>query len=102
MNNYNPRDLIDQIKARLRGEEFVELVPWYRFYDGEILPMEKGGFLIKGLVEGDKTTDIVNIKELPIKKWTKGYKDWLEKEIEAENSEIVEMREYHTKAKIHF
>lgn len=100
--NYNPRDLVDQIKRKLQGEEFEDLVPFYKFYDGIIEEGKKNSFIIKGLVDMNEETDIVTIKELPIKKWTKNYKDWLDKEIASEGSPFKDMREYHTKYKIHF
>jgi len=53
-------------------------------------------------VECNTATDVVIIKELPIKKWTKNYKDFLDKEMQEEGSEYKDMREYHTKYKIHF
>lgn len=66
----------------------------------ETLP--NGSCTVKGLIECNPDTDIVTIKELPIKKWTKNYKEWLDKEMAEEGSSIVDLREYHTKYKIHY
>lgn len=76
--------------------------PFYKFYDGIIEAGANKSFIIRGLVEANGETDIVTIKELPIKKWTKNYKEWLDKEIQEEGSDIRDVREFHTKYKIHF
>jgi DNA topoisomerase-2 len=34
--NYNPLDLIKQIKRRLAGQPFEQIHPWYKHFDGEI------------------------------------------------------------------
>jgi DNA topoisomerase-2 len=38
------------------------------------------------LIECNADSDVVTIKELPIKKWTKNYKEWLDKEMAEEGS----------------
>ena len=42
------------------------------------------------------------LKELPINKWTKDYKEHLEKIMTEGNSKIEGLREYHTKNRVHF
>ena len=57
----------------------MKLKPWYKFFDGIIEEDAKNGYYIKGLVDLDLENDIAVIKELPVGKWTKNYKDWLDK-----------------------
>ncbi|CAD8156514.1 unnamed protein product [Paramecium pentaurelia] len=102
IQNYNPLELVEQIKKRLNGEQFDNLTPFYRNFDGIIETQPNGNSLIKGIIECNEETDVVIIKELPIKKWTKNYKEWLDKEIAQEGNPIIDLREYHTKYKIHF
>jgi DNA topoisomerase-2 len=33
---YNPRELAEQLKAKLRGKPFEELTPWYKNFTGTI------------------------------------------------------------------
>lgn len=79
--NYNPRELVEQIRKKLDGKPFDEIMPFYKHFDGAIEEGPNNSFYIKGLVNMDSDTDIVTIKELPVRKWTKNYKDWLDKEM---------------------
>lgn len=31
--NYNPRDIVDNIKRKLRGEDVVPMEPWFRGFE---------------------------------------------------------------------
>ena len=73
--NYNPLDLIGNIRRMLRDEPTVPMVPWYRGFEGTVEPA--GGkakefgesFTVTGKIrEIDETT--VEISELPLRKWT--------------------------------
>lgn len=35
--NYNPRDLVDNMKRLLNGQQAVEMQPWYRSFSGQIM-----------------------------------------------------------------
>lgn len=97
--NYNPRDLIEQLKRRLNGEGFTEMHPWYKGYIGDIAYDGKG-YNIVGKFEVNEEELQIDIYELPIRKWTKNYKEFLEKLIEEET--IDDFQEYHTKQNVHF
>jgi DNA topoisomerase-2 len=63
----------------------------------------KGGYNVRGIWEVDDANEQLNIMELPLKKWTKDYKEMLEKMIQDESDQnVVDYREYHTKHRIHF
>ena len=38
--NFNPRELCDVIKRKLKDEDFPVIHPWYKNYTGEIIPNE--------------------------------------------------------------
>ena len=98
INQYNPLDLIDIIKRKIRKEALPEnLNIWYRGYTGGIEPIDKGGFQVKGTYNWDSDNSLLNITELPIKKWTKDYKDFLEKLLLEEDPPITDYQENHTK-----
>ncbi|EOB12222.1 DNA topoisomerase 2, partial [Nosema bombycis CQ1] len=73
--NYNPLDLIDNIKRLIRDEPTVEMTPFYRNFKGNIEKIENGKYQIDGIYEdnGDEMT----ITELPIGTWTQTYKEYL-------------------------
>ena len=36
IGNHNPRDIIDNIKRLMKGEQLVPMFPWYRGFKGII------------------------------------------------------------------
>ncbi|XP_026192952.1 DNA topoisomerase 2 [Cyclospora cayetanensis] len=81
--NFNPRDIIANLKRFIAGEEMVRMKPWYRGFKGVIEESPtKIAFETVGLVER-KGEDVIEITELPIKRWTQDYKEWLEEQLPA-------------------
>jgi DNA topoisomerase-2 len=79
--NFNPIDIIENIKKFLNNQPLSPLVPWYRKFSGKIVEEDGGGvFASKGIwnVQGKK----IYITELPLGIWTDNYKIYLEKIIE--------------------
>jgi DNA topoisomerase-2 len=78
--NYNPRDIISNLRKMIEGEEPEEMTPWYRGFAGTIQNKEGKGnntFTVLGnLDQIDEQT--VQISELPVGKWTTDYKQFLE------------------------
>ncbi|GAB4832574.1 DNA topoisomerase 2 [Ancistrocladus abbreviatus] len=77
--NYNPRDIIANIRRLLNGENVEPMDPWYRGFKGTIEKTRDSGFsyTVTGIIEEvDETT--VRITELPIRRWTQDYKEFLE------------------------
>merc|ERR1719460_83658 len=122
--NYNPRDVVNNCKRLLQGQEPEPMHPWYANYNGDIIPKEKGQYDVIGKVEKTSPTTI-EIKELPIRVWTQDYKEFLQemlpkekKVVEAKEGEeappqpqdqlgedqieIEDLREYHTENTVHF
>lgn len=76
--------------------------PWYRGWDGTIVESGKG-YTVKGAWETDFENNQINIMELPLKKWTRDYKEMIEKMMQDESDHTIhDYREYHTKHRIHF
>lgn len=76
--NYNPVDIVANIRRQMEGEPMVPMTPWYRGFKGKIEKVDnKGKYLCSGTarVVDSKTVEII---ELPIKKWTDDYKKQLE------------------------
>jgi DNA topoisomerase-2 len=76
--NYNPVDIVENLKRLMNGDEVVKMTPWFRGFKGPIEPAtEAGKFVSKGVAE---VTDDGSIKvtELPVRLWTESFKDNLE------------------------
>ncbi|KAF9155958.1 DNA topoisomerase 2 [Linnemannia schmuckeri] len=75
--NYNPEDIIANIRRLMNGEEQVPLIPWYRGFVGTIEKEKEHRYRVSGLChELDDTT--VQITELPVKTWTTPYKEQID------------------------
>ncbi|KAF9675568.1 hypothetical protein SADUNF_Sadunf09G0045700 [Salix dunnii] len=79
--NYNPRDVVANIRRLLNGEMMEPMNPWYRGFKGTI---EKGAskeggcssYTVNGVInEVNETT--LRITELPVRRWTDDYKTFL-------------------------
>lgn len=105
--NYNPRDIIALLKKFIKKEPLPSnsLCPWYRGFKGSIvLNTERGGYEVLGLCT--KTSpNTLEITELPVKKWTQDYKEFLTKLIESEDGHkgsLDDFKEHHTENAVHF
>ena len=74
---YNPVDIINNVKKKIKGEPYNEIRPWYSGFKGEILKLKDNTYLSKGRYEILSPT-IIKITELPIGKWTDDYKKFLD------------------------
>ena len=101
--NYNPVDIVDNLKRRMNGEEWQPMVPWFRGFKGEVKATAPDRYQFSGIIHqtGDKE---VEITELPIRTWTQDFKDKLEEIIKAEKvpSFIKDYKDYNTHDSVHF
>merc|ERR1719409_574295 len=85
--------------------------PWYKGFKGSITPSnsEPGKFEVVGHIQKRSDT-VLEITELPVRKWTQDYKEFLEtlmpqetkKGEEAGDHWIEDFKEYHTENTVHF
>ncbi|GAB2260936.1 hypothetical protein Droror1_Dr00011791 [Drosera rotundifolia] len=77
--NYNPRDIIANIRRLLNNEPLEPMDPWYRGFKGTIEKTSESGtsYTVSGIIEEVDETAVV-ITELPIRRWTQDYKEFLE------------------------
>eukprot|EP00927_Polykrikos_kofoidii_P065325 TRINITY_DN6109_c0_g1_i1.p1 TRINITY_DN6109_c0_g1~~TRINITY_DN6109_c0_g1_i1.p1 ORF type:complete len:2348 (-),score=532.90 TRINITY_DN6109_c0_g1_i1:289-6285(-) len=106
--NYNPRDVIANIRRFLRNEELLPMMPWYHGFRGTIVPKkdgEKGKYESVGIAKKRGRT-IVEITELSVRRWTQDYKEWLMEQLPQASEEkralITEFRAHHTENTVHF
>jgi DNA topoisomerase-2 len=74
---YNPVDIVENLRRLMRGEEMVEMLPWWRGFNGTIKKVGEHRYDVTGVARKVNDTT-VEIKELPIHKWTQTYKAELE------------------------
>ncbi|KAJ0989896.1 hypothetical protein J5N97_008252 [Dioscorea zingiberensis] len=107
--NYNPRDIVANVKRLLNGEEMHPMDPWYRGFKGRIekTASKVAGvtYTITGIVEEiDSTT--LRILELPIRRWTQDYKEFLESLMTGNEKSkepfIQDYREHNDDTTVHF
>jgi DNA topoisomerase-2 len=87
---FNPLDIIKNIKSKLNGNEYDEMIPYSHGFKGTITKKSDNIFVSKGLYEVKENKIIVN--ELPIGMWTDTYKIFLESlviETKKSNKQII-------------
>ena len=106
--NYNPRDLMANIRRLLADEEQERMHPWYRNFEGEIMEEVVKGevrYHIKGKYEIQDETTLV-ITELPLRSWTTDYKEFLEGMMNPKEKNatpfITDYKEHHTDTTVSF
>lgn len=99
--NFNPIDIVNNIKNRICGQKFDWMKPWYRSFEGEIpwLTKEKKFSTIGSYTIVSDTT--VYITELPIGTWTESYYETLDKMLDENkasktHSGLISYKKYHT------
>ncbi|EMD00619.1 hypothetical protein BAUCODRAFT_144266 [Baudoinia panamericana UAMH 10762] len=104
--NYNPEDVIANLKRRMEGDgkdAMQAMTPWFRGWTGPVEQTRDDQFKFNGVitVTGDNT---VEVTELPVRVWTQDFKDKLEDIIKAEKSPsfIKDYVEYNTPERVHF
>jgi len=105
--NYNPRDIIANLRKKLRGESMDPMVPWYRGFKGTIVPNPNASGKYEVFGTAVKRGRMrMEITELPVKKWTQDYKEWLLDQLPKSGDEnrpsVTEVREHHTDNSVHF
>lgn len=86
--NYNYKDIINNIKRYINKEPLIPMTPWYKDFKGKIVPNEKTGFETIGIINklDDETLEIT---ELPVRKWTQDYKEFLEELLTDEKNQLI-------------
>ena len=106
---HDPRQIIRNIRNLMAEKELEAMHPWYKGFSGTIEPVEWAGgqpsrYQVAGryeIVEDDEEYDVqLRIMELPVGKWTRDYKTFLEEL--AVKDDVEEIREYHEENRVGF
>jgi DNA topoisomerase II len=103
--NFNPQDIIDNLRRLLKGEEVRPMMPWYRDFTGPIETTDKPGrYKVSGIIKALEG-NIVEITELPVGMWTQEMKEFLEKEVMGTDKGpgmVKDYEEHHLVSTVHF
>lgn len=104
---FNPRDLIANIRRKLRDEPIKPMLPWYRGFRGSIVPVDNSkSFDVYGVLKRDSDDSSFKVDELPIRSWTTPYKEFLESNIVGNSDTkapfIKEIQDNSTENKVNF
>eukprot|EP00834_Sanchytrium_tribonematis_P001976 NODE_54_length_30443_cov_1.442954.p1 type:complete len:1216 gc:universal NODE_54_length_30443_cov_1.442954:23418-27065(+) len=104
--NYNPVDIVNNLKSMMNGFEPEEMHPFFRNFNGKIQVLGDKKYKFSGIFERDGDR-CIHVKELPIGFWTQNFKELLEQLMvkdEKKKSEIIvhDYKEYHTEEVVSF
>lgn len=83
--SYNPGDIIDNLRTLLSDSAPKRMVPWFRGFTGQVVPVQPGRWHTRGTFRWSTATKL-EITELPVGTWTNKYKEMLEKQLEGSGS----------------
>ncbi|EOD22469.1 hypothetical protein EMIHUDRAFT_458166 [Emiliania huxleyi CCMP1516] len=111
--NFNPRDIVANLRRLMAGEEPEPMTPWYRGFAGTVTPADqKGSYSTYGsIAKADERT--LRISELPVRKWTQDYKETVLEPMMSDRADgaaksaelagaLAELRENHTDTTVSF
>lgn len=103
--NYDIREIINNIRRLMDGEEPLPMLPSYKNFKGTIEELAANQYVISGEVAILNSTTI-EISELPIRTWTQTYKEQVLEPMlngtEKTPPLITDYREYHTDTTVKF
>lgn len=103
--NYNPREIVENLKRLLRGEECRPMLPWFKNFKGTVMQVDAQRYLFNGEVSVINEKSI-EITELPVRTWTQAYKESvLEPMLHGTDKSpalIIDYKEYNTESTVRF
>lgn len=102
--NYDPRAIIENLRLYIKKQKMKPMRPWFRGFTGTIKPAGRAKYEVCGVCSS--TDKGVEITELPLRRWTQDYKEFLQTMLPGSDkpSKIMaqDVREYHTENNVHF
>ena len=103
--NFNPREIVANLRRMLAGEEPLPMVPWFKGFKGTVEQIDPHRYVISGEVAVLGHNEI-EITELPIRVWTQKYKESVMETLlhgsEKTPPLITDYKEYHTDSTVRF
>ncbi|XP_067824939.1 DNA topoisomerase 2-alpha isoform X2 [Heptranchias perlo] len=103
--NYDTREIVNNIRRMLDGDDPVPMLPNYKNFKGTVFELGANQYMINGEISVLNSTTI-EISELPVKTWTQAYKEQVLEPMlngtEKAPSLITDYKEYHTDTTVRF
>mmetsp|Transcript_9591 Transcript_9591/g.17196 ORF Transcript_9591/g.17196 Transcript_9591/m.17196 type:complete len:1243 (+) Transcript_9591:36-3764(+) len=106
--NFNPRDIIENLRRWIKKQSLTEMLPWFLGFTGSISKSKEEGKCEVTGIASYQGEGKANITELPVKKWTQDYREFLEENLpkgekKKDGTKLLEdYQEYHTEKTVHF
>ena len=103
---FNPLDVITNVKIYINNKknqettEYIEMIPWYNSYTGEIKKVADHKFESFGKFEQSESNSKIKVSELPIGMWTEKFKEYIEDLIE--EKKVKSMKNYSKPTQVSF
>ena len=96
---YNPKDLINNILRILQDKEPLEMIPYYKNFNGELIKdtTKENSYLTKGKWEKLSDTQI-KVTELPVGCWVTIYKEFLESFVVESKKDTINKKKFSLKS----
>merc|ERR1712241_690483 len=91
--NYNPREIVKNLKKMLNGEDCKPMTPWFKNFRGTIEPLDHQRYVVNGEIASLSDTKM-EITELPARNWTQNYKDMLEGMVTGNEKQAAQIKDY--------
>ena len=91
--NYNPREIVKNLKKMLNGEDCKPMTPWFKNFRGTIEPLDHQRYVVNGEIASLSDTKM-EITELPVRNWTQNYKDMLEGMVTGNEKQAAQIKDY--------
>jgi len=109
VSNFNIRDIIDNCRRFIKKELLREMMPFYAGFKGTIVPSkEDGKYEVMGKIDFQAGQPSARITELPVKKWTQDYREFLEENLPKGEKKkdgvkfLEDYTEHHTEKSVRF
>ena len=102
--NYNPREIVENLRLMIKGKEPQLMKPWYKNFQGTVEQLDAHKYVVNGEIASLSGTKL-EITELPIKTWTNSYKETLETMLvgnEKTAAVIQDYKDYNTDKTVKF
>ncbi|KAI9374692.1 DNA topoisomerase [Aspergillus egyptiacus] len=95
--NYNPEDIVDNLRRMMDGEEIKPMQPWFRGFKGEVTQIAPDKYKFSGVIKQISDKE-VEVTELPIRTWTQDFINKLEEMIKGEKTPpiVKDYKDYNT------
>jgi len=102
--NYNPREIVVNIRRMLAGQEPKDMVPWFKNFKGTVEPLDYQEYVVNGEISTLSDTKL-EVTELPVRTWTNQYKEMLEGMLAGDEkmpARIQDYKDYNTDTTVKF